>query len=87
MNTTKLNKAYLTSVYIFSVLPRLRSQCNGRAVPLEDLLSEKGFHKILCFITNLDAVADLKVIFEQIIRSIKKKCYFIELKILNLRGQ
>ncbi|XP_023955081.2 ribonuclease H2 subunit B [Bicyclus anynana] len=45
---------------LFLVLPRLREQCANRAIPLEDLLSEKGFDKILDFIPNLDAVADLK---------------------------
>ncbi|CAG9107456.1 unnamed protein product [Plutella xylostella] len=45
---------------IFLVLPRLKEQCSNRAVPLEDLLSEKGFDKIIDFIPDLDKVADLK---------------------------
>lgn len=45
---------------IFLVLPRLKEQCDSRAVPLEDLLAEKGFDKILSFVKNLDSVADLK---------------------------
>lgn len=43
------------------MLPRLRGQCTSRAVPLQDLLTEKGFHEILDFIGDLDCVADLKV--------------------------
>lgn len=46
---------------LFSVLPRLRDQCSKRAVPLEDLLSEKGFDKLVEFVVDLDKVADLKV--------------------------
>lgn len=46
----------------FAVLPRLKQQCSNKAVPLEDLLSEKGFDKVLHFVNNLDDVADLKVI-------------------------
>ncbi|XP_045451182.1 ribonuclease H2 subunit B [Melitaea cinxia] len=45
---------------LFLVLPRLREQCSNRAIPLEDLLSEKGFDKILDFVVNLDRIADLK---------------------------
>ncbi|XP_045505904.1 ribonuclease H2 subunit B [Colias croceus] len=46
---------------LFLVLPRLRDQCNSRAVPLDDLLSEKGFDKLINFIGNvLDNVGDLK---------------------------
>ncbi|CAH2068924.1 unnamed protein product, partial [Iphiclides podalirius] len=45
---------------LFVVLPRLREQCNSRAVPLNDLLSEKGFDKIIDFVTNMDKIGDLK---------------------------
>ncbi|CAF4915534.1 unnamed protein product [Pieris macdunnoughi] len=45
---------------VFLALPRLREQCTSRAVPLEDLLSEKGFHEIVEFIGDLECVADLK---------------------------
>ncbi|XP_026484475.1 ribonuclease H2 subunit B [Vanessa tameamea] len=45
---------------LFLVLPRLREQCSNRAIPLEDLLAEKGFDKIIDFIVNLDTIADLK---------------------------
>ncbi|CAK1600077.1 unnamed protein product [Parnassius mnemosyne] len=45
---------------LFLVLPRLREQCNNRAVPLEDLLSEKGFDKIVHFVTNMNNIGDLK---------------------------
>ncbi|VVC93038.1 unnamed protein product [Leptidea sinapis] len=45
---------------IYLVLPRLKEQCCSRAVPLEDLLSEKGYDKIVNFIDNLNDVADLK---------------------------
>ncbi|CAH0600380.1 unnamed protein product [Chrysodeixis includens] len=45
---------------LFLVLPRLKEQCSSRAIPLEDLLSEKGYDKILDFIPSLDQVADLK---------------------------
>ncbi|KAI5642285.1 hypothetical protein NE865_05647 [Phthorimaea operculella] len=45
---------------LFLVLPRLREQCTNRAIPLEDLLSEKGFDKILDFVTNMDKIGDLK---------------------------
>ncbi|XP_041974445.1 ribonuclease H2 subunit B [Aricia agestis] len=44
---------------VFLILPRLREQCKSRAIPLEDLLSEKGFTKILDLI-RLDDVADVK---------------------------
>lgn len=53
-------KLYLSNSFI-SVLPKLIDQCTSRAVPLEDLLSEKGFDKILDYIKSLDSVADLKV--------------------------
>lgn len=45
---------------LFLVLPKLKEQCTSRAVPLEDLLSEKGYDKILDFMPSLDSVADLK---------------------------
>ncbi|CAH0698865.1 unnamed protein product [Spodoptera exigua] len=45
---------------IFLVLPKLKEQCSSRAVPLEDLLSEKGYDKILDFVPSLDCIADLK---------------------------
>uniref|UniRef100_A0A2A4JCG1 Ribonuclease H2 subunit B n=1 Tax=Heliothis virescens TaxID=7102 RepID=A0A2A4JCG1_HELVI len=45
---------------LFLVLPKLKEQCASRAVPLEDLLSEKGYDKILDFMPSLDSVADLK---------------------------
>lgn len=45
---------------LFLVLPRLKEQCSNRAVPLEDLLSEKGYDKILNFVSNLDTIGDLK---------------------------
>ncbi|CAH2099662.1 unnamed protein product [Euphydryas editha] len=45
---------------LFLVLPRLREQCSNRAIPLEDLLSEKGFDKIIDYVVNLDKIADLK---------------------------
>ncbi|XP_050350856.1 ribonuclease H2 subunit B [Nymphalis io] len=45
---------------LFLVLPRLREQCSNRAIPLEDLLAEKGFDKIIDFIVNVDIIADLK---------------------------
>ncbi|KAJ8733874.1 hypothetical protein PYW07_014425 [Mythimna separata] len=45
---------------IFLVLPKLKEQCSSRAIPLEDLLSEKGYDKILDFVPSLDSVADLK---------------------------
>lgn len=45
---------------LFLVLPRLRDQCSKRAMPLEDLLSEKGFVKIIDYIHNLDTIGDLK---------------------------
>ncbi|CAH1643300.1 unnamed protein product [Spodoptera littoralis] len=45
---------------IFLVLPKLKEQCSSRAVPLEDLLSEKGYDKILDFVPSLDSIADLK---------------------------
>lgn len=48
--------------WYFTVLPRLKEQCSNRAIPLKDLLSEKGFDKVQDFIDNLDNVADLKVI-------------------------
>ncbi|RVE46904.1 hypothetical protein evm_008465 [Chilo suppressalis] len=50
---TPMNPLYL-------VLPRLRDQCSNRAMPLEDLLSEKGFDKIIDFVHNLDHIGDLK---------------------------
>lgn len=45
---------------LFLVLPRLREQCSSRAVPLEDLLSEKGYSKLLDYVTNIDLIGDLK---------------------------
>lgn len=48
-------------LFMIAVLPRLKEQCSSRAIPLEDLLSEKGYDKILDFIPSLDSVADLKV--------------------------
>ncbi|KOB72288.1 Ribonuclease H2 subunit B [Operophtera brumata] len=45
---------------VFLVLPRLKAQCSSRAIPLEDLLSEKGFDKVFDFIDHLDNVADSK---------------------------
>ncbi|XP_053600842.1 ribonuclease H2 subunit B [Plodia interpunctella] len=45
---------------LFLVLPRLREQCSTRAVPLEHVLSEKGYDKITDFVTNLDLIGDLK---------------------------
>lgn len=45
----------------FSVLPRLKKQCSDRAIPLDDLLSEKGFDNMNDFVTNLSSIADLKV--------------------------
>ncbi|XP_075978827.1 ribonuclease H2 subunit B [Anticarsia gemmatalis] len=45
---------------LFLVLPRLKEQCVNRAIPLEDLLSEKGYDKILDFVPNLDNIGDLK---------------------------
>lgn len=44
------------------MLPRLKDLCSDRAMPLEDMLSEKGYDKILDFIDNLDSIGDLKVI-------------------------
>lgn len=43
------------------MLPRLKDLCSDRAMPLEDMLSEKGYDKILDFIDNLDSIGDLKV--------------------------
>lgn len=48
-------------IILFSVLPKLMQQCSGRAIPLEDLLSEKGYDKILDFVPSLENIADLKV--------------------------
>ncbi|XP_068628968.1 ribonuclease H2 subunit B isoform X2 [Battus philenor] len=45
---------------LFLVLPRLKEQCVDRAMPLEDLLSEKGFDKIIGYINNMDYIGDLK---------------------------
>ncbi|KPJ13747.1 Ribonuclease H2 subunit B [Papilio machaon] len=45
---------------LFLVLPRLKEQCLNRAVPLNDLLSEKGFDKIIDFVKNMDNIGDLK---------------------------
>ncbi|CAB3220862.1 unnamed protein product [Arctia plantaginis] len=45
---------------LFLVLPKLKEQCNSRAIPLEDLLSEKGYDKILDIVQNLDCIGDLK---------------------------
>ncbi|XP_013193203.2 ribonuclease H2 subunit B [Amyelois transitella] len=45
---------------LFLVLPRLKEQCSTRAVPLEDLLSEKGYDRITHFIPSLDMIGDLK---------------------------
>ncbi|XP_059049243.1 ribonuclease H2 subunit B [Achroia grisella] len=45
---------------LFLILPQLRKQCSTRAVPLEDLLSEKSYNKIVQFITNIDLIGDLK---------------------------
>ncbi|XP_030027675.2 ribonuclease H2 subunit B [Manduca sexta] len=45
---------------LFLVLPRLREQCSDKAIPLEDLLSEKGFNRILDYVPQMDSIADLK---------------------------
>lgn len=45
---------------LFLILPKLKELCNSRAVPLEDLLSDDGYDKILNTLKNLDNVADLK---------------------------
>ncbi|KAJ0181326.1 hypothetical protein K1T71_003411 [Dendrolimus kikuchii] len=45
---------------LFLVLPRLKEHCSNKAMPLEDLLSEKGFTRIHDFISNLDKIGDLK---------------------------
>ncbi|CAK1548598.1 unnamed protein product [Leptosia nina] len=45
---------------VFIVLPRLREQCKDRAMPINDLLSEKGYNEITGFICGLDNIADLK---------------------------
>ncbi|KAL0849956.1 hypothetical protein ABMA28_011879 [Loxostege sticticalis] len=45
---------------VFLVLPRLKEHCSNRAMPLEDLLSEKGYDKILDFIGTLENIGDLK---------------------------
>ncbi|CAG9782825.1 unnamed protein product [Diatraea saccharalis] len=45
---------------LFLVLPRLRELCRSRAMPLEDLLSEKGFEKIVDYVNNLDCIGDIK---------------------------
>ncbi|XP_013148485.1 PREDICTED: ribonuclease H2 subunit B [Papilio polytes] len=45
---------------LFLVLPRLKEQCANRAVPLNDLLSEKGFDKIVDFVMNMESIGDLK---------------------------
>lgn len=43
------------------MLPKLKEQCSSRAIPLEDLLSETGYDKILEIVPNLDCIGDLKV--------------------------
>ncbi|CAG9576041.1 unnamed protein product [Danaus chrysippus] len=45
---------------LFLVLPKLRQKCCDRAMPLEDLLSEKGFDKLISFFNDLNAIGDLK---------------------------
>ncbi|XP_032515786.2 ribonuclease H2 subunit B [Danaus plexippus] len=45
---------------LFLVLPKLRQQCCDRAVPLEDLLAEKGFDKLINFFNDLNTIGDLK---------------------------
>ncbi|XP_049887154.1 ribonuclease H2 subunit B isoform X2 [Pectinophora gossypiella] len=45
---------------LFIVLPLLKAQCTNRAIPLEGLLSEKGYDKIVDFVSNMEQVADLK---------------------------
>ncbi|KAL4705262.1 hypothetical protein ACJJTC_010281 [Scirpophaga incertulas] len=47
-------------VLLLKVLPKLKSECSNRAMPLEDLLSQKGYNKIIDFINHLDSVGDLK---------------------------
>lgn len=49
------------NLFLFPVLPRLKEHCSNRAMPLEDLLSEKGYDKILDFIGTLENIGDLKV--------------------------
>lgn len=62
------------SLYFITVLPRLKEQCGTRAVPLEDILAEKGFNKILDFVGNLDSIADLKVQLIYCLILIKQHC-------------
>ncbi|GBP41590.1 Ribonuclease H2 subunit B [Eumeta japonica] len=45
---------------LFVILPLLRKECISRAVPLDDLLSEKNFDKIIDYISDIDKIADLK---------------------------
>ncbi|XP_048005452.1 ribonuclease H2 subunit B isoform X2 [Leguminivora glycinivorella] len=45
---------------IFLVLPHVREQCQSKAIPIEDLLSEKGLSKLFAFIAGIDNIADLK---------------------------
>ncbi|XP_028164552.1 ribonuclease H2 subunit B [Ostrinia furnacalis] len=53
MLVTPINPAFI-------VLPRLKEHCSNRAMPLEDLLSEKGYDKILDYVGTLDNIGDLK---------------------------
>ncbi|XP_063394252.1 ribonuclease H2 subunit B [Cydia fagiglandana] len=51
----------LTPIHpVFLVLPHIKEQCQIKAIPIEDLLSEKGLSKLVDFITGVDNIADLK---------------------------
>lgn len=45
---------------LFLILPKVKSQCTSKAVPLEDLLSDKGYDQIVNTVKDLEKIADRK---------------------------